>query len=72
MCRESMVRLRDLNVREAFEVGNEVTEGIVGQHGVPGRNESDERFLEICAEQELLVGNSWFMVGSTMYINRLG
>ena len=34
-------------------------EGIVGQHGVPGRNESGE-LLEMCAEQELVVGNSWF------------
>ena len=48
--------LGDLNAR----VGNEVIEGIVGQHGVPGRNESGERLLEMCAEQELVVGNSWF------------
>ena len=34
-------------------------EGIVGQHGVPGR-ESGGRLLETCAEQELVVGNSWF------------
>ena len=40
-------------------VGNEVIEGIVGQHGVPGRNENGERLLEMCAEQELVVGNSW-------------
>ena len=33
-------------------------EGIVGRHGVLGRNESGERLLEICAEQELVVGNS--------------
>ena len=32
----------------------------VGQHEVPGRNESSERLLEMCAEQELVVGNSWF------------
>ena len=36
---ESMVVLGDLNAR----VGNEVIEGIVGQHGVTGRNESGER-----------------------------
>ena len=41
-------------------VGNEVIEGIVGRHGVPGRNESRERLLDMCAEKELLVGNSWF------------
>ena len=46
--------LGDLNAR----LGNEVIEGIIGQHGVPGRNESDEQLLEMCAEQELVVGNS--------------
>ena len=51
-----MVVLGDLNAR----VGNEVIEGIVGRHGVPGRNESGERLLEMCADQELVVGNSWF------------
>ena len=39
-------------------VGNEVIEGKVGQHGVPGRNESGERLVKMCAEQELVVGNS--------------
>ena len=34
-----MVVLGDLNAR----VGNELIEGIVGQHGVPGKNESGER-----------------------------
>ena len=53
---ESLVVLVDLNAR----VGNEVIDGIVGRHGVPGRNESGERLLEICAEQELVAGNSWF------------
>ena len=45
---EWVVVLGDLNAR----VGNEVIEGIVGRHGVPGRNESGERLLEMCAEQE--------------------
>ena len=54
---ESVVVLEDLNAR----VGNDVIEGIVGQHGVPGRNDSGERLLEMCAEQELVVGNSWFI-----------
>ena len=53
---ELVVVLGDLNAR----VGNEVIEGIVGRHGVPGRNESGARLLEMCAEQELVVGNSWF------------
>ena len=51
-----MVVLGDLNAR----VGYEVIEGVVGRHGVPGRNENCERLLEMCAEQELVVGNSWF------------
>ena len=51
-----MVVFGDLNAI----VGNEVIEGIVGWHGVPGRNESGERLLEMCAERELVVGNSWF------------
>ena len=33
---KSAVVLIDLNARE----GNEVIEGVVGQHGVPGRNEN--------------------------------
>ena len=45
---ESVVVLGELNAR----VGNEVIEGIVGQHGMPGRNQSGERLLEMCAEQE--------------------
>ena len=52
---ESVVVLGDLNAI----VGNEGIEGIVGRHGVPGRNESGERLLEMCAEHELVVGNSW-------------
>ena len=52
---DSVVVLGDLNSR----VGNEVIEGIVGEHRVPGRNESGERSLEMCAQQELVVGNSW-------------
>ena len=36
---ESVVVLGDFNAR----VGNEVIALIVGQHGVPGRNESCER-----------------------------
>ena len=50
---ESVLVLGDLNAR----LGNEVIEGIVGRHGVSRRNESGERLLEMCAEQELVVGN---------------
>ena len=44
---ESAVVLGDFNAR----VGTEVIDGIVGQHRVPGRNESGERLLEMCKEQ---------------------
>ena len=39
---------------------NEVIWGIVGQYEISGRNESGVRLLEVCAEQELVVGNSLF------------
>ena len=42
---ESVVVLGDLNAT----VGNELIKGIVGRHGLTGRNESGERLLEICA-----------------------
>ena len=53
---ESVLVLGELHAR----VGNEVIEGIIGRHGVSGRNESGKRLLEMCAEQEVVVGNSWF------------
>ena len=62
----SVVVFGDLNTR----VGNEVIEGVVGRHGVTGRNESGERLLEMCAEQKLVVGNSWFK--KIMCINTRG
>ena len=62
-----MVVLRDLNAR----VGNEVIEGIVRRHGVQRRNESGEQLPEMCAEQELVVGNSWFKKND-MCINTRG
>ena len=58
-----VVVLGDLNAR----VGNEVIEGIVGRHGVPGRSQRGKRLLEMCAEQELVVGNSWFKKN---YVNK--
>ena len=48
--------LGDLNAR----VGNGEMEGVVGKHGVPGRNESGESLLDMCVEQELVVVNSFF------------
>ena len=35
-------------------------EGVVGKYGVPGENESGERLLDVCVEQELVIGNSFF------------
>ena len=29
-------------------------------YGVPGENESGERLLDMCVEQELVIGNSFF------------
>ena len=52
--RNQSVVLGDMTAR----VGNEVIEGIIGWHGVPGRTESGEQLLNMCAEQKLVVGNS--------------
>ena len=48
--------LDDLNAR----VGDGEVEGVVGKYGVPGVNESGERLLDMCVEQELVIGNSCF------------
>uniref|UniRef100_A0A0L8HX34 Endonuclease/exonuclease/phosphatase domain-containing protein n=1 Tax=Octopus bimaculoides TaxID=37653 RepID=A0A0L8HX34_OCTBM len=51
-----VVVLGDLNAR----MGNEEAENVVRKYGVPSRNESGRRFLEMCMEQALVVGNSLF------------
>ena len=43
--------LGDLNAR----VGDGEVEGVVGKYGVPGENESGERLLDMCVEQELVL-----------------
>ena len=53
---EPMAVLGDWNAR----VSNLVIEGTVGQYGVPGINKSDEWLVEICADKQLVVGNSLF------------
>ena len=53
---KDFVVLGDLNAR----VGDGEVEGVVGKYGVPGENESGERLLDICVEQELVIGNSFF------------
>ena len=54
--RNYVVVLGDLNAR----VGDGEVEGVVGKYGVPGENESGERLLDMCVEQELVIGNSFF------------
>ena len=51
-----MVVLGDLNAR----VGEEEIEGVVGKYGVPERNRSGESLLNMCIENDLVVGNSFF------------
>ena len=52
----NVVLLGDLNAR----VGNELVEGVVGRHGVPGRNENGERMIGLCVERDMVVGNTFF------------
>ena len=54
--RSYVVVMGDLNAR----VGDGRVEGVLGKYGVPGGNESGERLLEVCLEQELAIGNSFF------------
>ena len=54
--RNYVVVFGDLNAR----VGDGEVEGVVGKYGVPGENESSERLLDMCVEQELVIGNSFF------------
>ena len=35
-------------------------EGFIENYGVPGENESGERLLDMCVEQEFVIGNSFF------------
>ena len=48
--------LGELNAR----VGDGEVEGVVGKYGIPGENESGERLLGMCVEQELVICNSFF------------
>jgi len=52
----NVIVLGDLNAR----VGDEVIDGVVGKFGVPGRNESGECLIDMCLEQEMIVGNTCF------------
>ena len=48
--------LGDLNAR----VGNTVIDGVVARYGVPDVNDSGVRLIEMCINQELAVGNTFF------------
>ena len=48
--------LGDLNAR----VGDGELQGVVGKYGVSDENESGKRVLDMCVEQELAIGNSFF------------
>ena len=50
-----VVVLGYLNAR----VGKEDVLGAMGKYGVPGSNVSGERFLELCSELELVIGNAF-------------
>ena len=58
----TVVLLGDLNAR----VGNRAIDGVVGRHGVNGRdgvndvNYNGERLIEMCTGQELAIGNTFF------------
>ena len=52
----NVVVMGDLNAR----VGEEVVANVVGKFGVPGKNASGEKLLEVCMEHELVVGNTLF------------
>ena len=54
--RNCVVVLGDLNAR----VGDGELEGAVGKYGASGENESGDRLLDMCVEQELAIGNSFF------------
>ena len=54
--RNYVVVLGGLNAR----VGDGELEGVVVKYGVSGENESGERLLDMCVEQELAIGNSFF------------
>ena len=37
-----------------------MVEGVVGKYGVPAENERGEKLLDMCVEQEMVMGNSFF------------
>ena len=54
------VEYRELSAKAKFLSGNEEVLGVTGKYGVPGKNVSGEKLLEMCSELELLIGNTYF------------
>ena len=52
----NVVVLGDLNAR----VGNTVIRGVTARYGVPGQNDSGVRLIDMCIDQELAIGNTFF------------
>ena len=61
--RNYVVVLGDLNAI----VGDGELEGVIEKYGVSGENESGERLLDMCVEQELAIGNSFVKKGINKY-----
>ncbi|MEL7523216.1 MAG: endonuclease/exonuclease/phosphatase family protein, partial [Cyanobacteria bacterium J06553_1] len=53
---ERIIVLGDMNAK----VGDREKDGVVGKFGVPGINENGECLVEMCAERDMIVGNTWF------------
>ena len=53
---EILVILDGLNAR----VGEEEIDEITGKWGVPETNTSGQMLIDVCAENNIIVGNTWF------------
>ena len=56
MTDEIVCVLGDLNAR----VGNNIVQGVIGDYGVPGRNENGEWMVDWCMQYEMAVCNTFF------------
>ena len=54
--KEKIIILGDMNAK----VGNVSREKIVGQHGVEGVNENGDHLVELCAERNVFLANTFF------------
>lgn len=53
---ERVIVLGDLNAR----VGDRPVQGVLGSFGVQGVNGNGETLVQLCVENELVIGNTWF------------